>query len=832
MKHLIKHLFLILPVLIFIPLAACELLQSGLSSQMQKKLSDETGNISVNGSVWYYPGSADMDMSLAPKSELALNISRKAAVTRPDDPSKPNGLTGAFQVRYANAAGRQSVAELPFKGGHFNDDYSVFYLDTSPISNILNPGLNPTGKGLLELVISGFVNNEDGDQKGRPLPPFTATVDIEPLFPGRNIYFSTRTPNSGRSIEIPLNAPVSFIPTADFIITGGANYPRWLFDADFELGLSPDKRTILLTPKQELYDKEFNFSVNIMGIIPPLSSIAAECTFNVFITNSLIILDGIKDPVWDSPEAAYAADPVTDAYSGGYIQPGNEIAGFYLLSDLNDLYVAFEFASLSNFWENDRIAIMIDKEGASGDTTASLERVTSVPKLSSKMYIENGSAFIYFVHIPGASLGKGNSILRKAQDTFMNDTSGNPSRVRVSKYNWVNPNGPLFLEYRFSLGDLGLAAGDKIRVLGVLSNHWDSDDSIHCTDIVPGGTRENSREAIYDFNTGLEYILGEGPAYIPPDPEEIIPPSAPTYLIISEKGSNGVRLRWGTIFNADYYRLYRSEAIDGVYEERPGKWYGGSGADWDLEGAAVWHYKVAAFNLNGSGPMTASVRVDVSGDPISKYSIIAMNNGVLDDGFLDPLGAAFSGDSRPPGGNGGNYDIKRLYLTNDAGYFYIALDFGSSLPKGYDEDRITVMIDNTSKAGTAALNANSRPALNTTIQPSGSVDLIIAKRMDATGWAASPSAVIETNTPAGVWGQDEEWFRTPGVNVIKFKIPASEIGNPSVGTEIRVFASFSEGWKEGDVFVRGIIPMSAATGAVGGQTLAVNMNLALTHNWF
>ena len=846
----------ILVLLIVIIFTACELLQSGLSSEMQKKLDEKTGIITLSSNVWYYPGAADMDMSLSPKSELALNISKKAAVALPDDPLLPNGLTGAFKFMYNNAAGRQSVAELPFKGGHFNEDFTVFYLDTSPLAPVLNPLLNPTGKGLLELTISGFVNNEDGEQKGRPLQPFTATIDVEPLFPTREIYFSSSGPNKNRFIEVHLNAPVVFTPQADFIITGGTNYPSDLLNADFELSLSGSGKTIRLMPKKELYDREFNFSVNLLGFIPPSSSLSTECSFNINITNSLVVLDGVKEDIWNSPAAGYASDPIGDAYSSIYPQPGNEITGLYVLSDVNNLYVAFEFASLSNMWEQDRIGIMIDKVGAeNGDTTESVERVSSIPKFASRMTIVNGTSFVYFAHLPSAAAGRGNSLLRVGQNTIANDTTGNPSRVRVSKYNWVNPNGPLFIEYRFNLNDLGLAVGDQIRVLGVLSNHWDSDFSIHTSDIVPGGTLANSRDAVYDFNNGLSYTLGVGPDYNEPDPGDFIKPSAPTFISVAERGSNGARFTWRPVFNADFYRLYRSATQSGVYTDLGIEWPVASGNDW-VTGGTYW-YTVAAVNKGGEGPRTAPVQVTMSGTDISRYPTIDMAGGQMDDAFRDPRDSSFTTDTQVAGtDSGGNYTIRGMYLTNDADNLYIALDFGASPPAGYKKSRLVVIVDNPNAAGSENIDSNGRPAVTTVVNTAAGngFNQVITKQMDNMndGFVSSPAGA-ESNASgqwfeySGDWQcyppgstpepvEGDAWKNIP-TTVIKFKIPRVNLGAENAGDTVRVFAAFSEGWDEWPrphpSYVRGFIPKAAAPDAVDfGDTLIINMANALLHEFF
>ncbi|MDR1470714.1 MAG: hypothetical protein LBT00_15655 [Spirochaetaceae bacterium] len=839
-KNVLKRAFAVSAVFGIVAslFVACDMLVNGLSSEMQKKLDEQTGVAAASGTVWYYPGAADMDMSLSPKAELALSLSKKAAVAVPEDPSKPNGLSGAFTVTYTNPAGKQSTAQFPFKGGHFNDDYTTFYLDTSPIAEVLNPGLNPTGTGILALTVSGFVNNEEGEHKGRPLPPYTGTVDFAPLFPGRTIYFSTRDPVGSRSIEIPLNAPVTLSETADIVITAGANYPSGLYDAHFTLGLSPDRRTLLLTPGVELYDREFDFSVKIMGIIPPLSTLAAECDFDVHVTNSLVLLDGIKDAVWDAPEAARALDPVGDASAGGYAQPSNEIKGLYLLSDLKSLYVGFEFDSLANFWEDDRLTLLIDKEGATtGDTTASIANVTAIPRVSDTATLQNGEADVLFVHIPGGSRGKGNSVLRSKQVFVENDTTGAPEKVVPSQYGWKNPNGPPFVEYRFALADLGLAQGDTIRVLGLISNYWDSDGSVHCTDMVPGGLLADSKNAVYDFDRGLAFTLGTGPAYTEPNPDDIIRPEAPTYLIVAERGSNGVKLKWGTHFTAETYRIYRADAEEGPYTAlsdnedppQPLRFAGGSGADWSVSSGQTYWYKVAGVNKGGvSQAMTRAVQATATGTEISKYSTISMTSGTLDDGFRDPL-AASSTESLSPGGTG-NYDIKGLYVTNDASNLYVALDFGSTPPSGWDNCRITVMIDNTA-ASTGGSSVSVNPAKTTTFDPTASIEGFAAKVLKTTAWTLPTDA---TTNASAAWTKDgSTYVWSPPVTVIKVKVPLNSIGSPTEGTELRVFAAFSEGWDGGEIMVRDVIPSAAAPGVVGGaETLTIDMSQALLHTMF
>ena len=856
MIYLKKYAIISLALLI---VTSCDFFQNGLSSEMQRRLEDEAGRVSMASDIWYYPGAADTDLSNA-MADLALHISRRAAVALPDDPLLPNGLTGAFNIMYNNSAGRQTAEEIPFKGGMFNNDFSIFYLDTSPVLHMMSPEKNPGGKGLLELTISGFVNDEDGNQRGRPLASFTKTIDFEPLFPSSRAYFSSNNPNMGRSIEIPVNAPVTATPQFDFIITGGT-HPSDLLNADFDLSLSENSRTILLTPKKEFFNREFDFLVDIKGFRPPNSSVSANFTVHVFVTNSLIVLDGIKDELWNHSTVGYASDPLGDSISDIYPQPGNEITGLYVLSDPRNLYVAFEFDSLTNMWEQDRIGILIDKVGANtGDTTSSLETVASVPKLASKMTITNGTAYVYFVHLPSAAAGRGNSQLRLRQFTVENDAAGTPSKVRASQYNWVNPNGPKFLEYRFALNDLGLETGDTIRILGVLTNHWDSDFSLHSSDIVPGGPAQpTSRDVVYDFNEGLVYTLGVGPDHTQPGPDDFVAAPSPSYVSVSEIGTNGVRLTWRSVFSADSYRIYRSNTLDGTYSHIDVDWPVASGIDWDVTPNTNYFYRVTAVNGRGESSPSNPVQVTIPGAG-PRLNRVNMNNGLLDVAFHDSRSTVFTNDTKVAGNeNGGNFTIERLYLTSDDDNLYVALDFGTIPPHGYGRSRIVLFIDNPDVSGIVGTTGNiippiRMPAHNTTIIPSGgtgNVNQFIFKQFIATQNApligGIPNTGLSSNADFSWTRCFEDWLFYPynapagltrsfllanSHRVIKFQIPKTNIGITAAGQKVRVFAALSEGFESDNVsiFVRGFIPRTAAPDAVdNGDTMVINMAHALEY---
>jgi hypothetical protein len=212
-----------------------------------------------------------------------------------------------------------------------------------------------------------------------------------------------------------------------------------------------------------------------------------------------IVIDGAKDAAWDSGAAVKV--------SGGTVSPaGNDLAALYVTNDVDNLYIALEFEDLSDFWANDRLALIIDKAGdSSGYSNGASIDNSSWQLAANTMTFTNGQADIYFFHNPGQSTA-GASVLHVDGSVLEADWAGAPTKVIASSYHWDNPNNPSFLEYSFALDDLGLAKDDVIRIFAVVSNRW-NDNTIHATDIVPEITSQDNQNVTFDFNSALSYTV-------------------------------------------------------------------------------------------------------------------------------------------------------------------------------------------------------------------------------------------------------------------------------------------------------------------------------------
>jgi len=374
---------------------------------------------------------------------------------------------------------------------------------------------------------------------------------------------------------------------------------------------------------------------------------------------------------------------------------------------------------------------------------------------------------------------------------------------------------------------------------------------------VPGGpAKPTSRDVVYDFNNGLDYTLGVGPNYSKPEADDFIAAPPPSYVSVSESGTNGVRLTWRSVFSADSYRVYRSNTENGQYT-----WVGNvdwpvnGGIDWNVTPGATYYYKVSS--VNGSGPSGLSAPLRVTVPTAGAINKVNMNNGILDVAFYDPRSTKSTNDTKVAGNeNGGNFTIERMYVTSDDDNLYVALDFGSSPPYGYARSRIVVFVDNPNVGSSPiTIPKIQSPAYTTTIKTAsgtGYINQFIFKQLVAT--TDGGSAPLLTSNPAGVecnagfrwtrcfdnWqyypydapdGLSKGFLADNAYRIIKFKIPKDNVGINAAGQKVRVFAAFSEGFdNDQSIFVRGFIPKDAAPTAVdNGETMEINMAKALEY---
>jgi fibronectin type 3 domain-containing protein len=318
-------------------------------------------------------------------------------------------------------------------------------------------------------------------------------------------------------------------------------------------------------------------------------------------------------------------------------------------------------------------------------------------------------------------------------------------------------------------------------------------------------------------------------------------PAAPANFRVTGSTGTSISLAWDARDSATGYKIYHAqsatEPADTAYTLLPGNIAAGTTTyeHTSLGSSETHYYKISAlFGSHGEGPRSGAINA-ATGAPPPSYATVDMATGTLDADFTNSSKAAWvnaAGDSLAPS-NSANYDIKGLYVANDANNLYIALDFDGSRPSGYTYDRLIVMIDNTaSSAGSANTAVNAAQTQN--LADGTSIEAYAMQRMTTT---VTGTVGVAGNVSSWAGGDEAaNWLYTPGspagAAVIKFSIPLAAIAGSASGTQLRVFAAFSQGWSTGSNIVVGdLIPAAAVTtgGTVDSGTIIIDMSQALAY---
>lgn len=239
----------ILTLFLIMIVSSCDMLQSTLSSEMNKELTAQTGSGSLVEKTFYYNGSKAAD--LLTTGDFKIDFGKKVVISK-------DGLVGKFLVTYTDGDSNISTVEL--KLGSNNElslDCTELYLDMKPVLEYLKE--KNVNNATVEISVSGLVCNE-GEQKGRNVSAFKETIKVQPLFKKlSDISVSTKNAPAGFTFEIPLNGKV--------VLENGAYVD--CADYDLELvGLGADGKSIIIKTNEDLTDK---FSKSIITIIGNLS---------------------------------------------------------------------------------------------------------------------------------------------------------------------------------------------------------------------------------------------------------------------------------------------------------------------------------------------------------------------------------------------------------------------------------------------------------------------------------------------------------------------------------------------------------------------------------
>lgn len=119
----------ILTLFLIMIVSSCDMLQSTLSSEMNKELTAQTGSGSVVEKTFYYNGSKAAD--LLTTGDFKIDFGKKVVISK-------DGLVGKFLVTYTDENSNISTVEL--KLGSNNElslDCTELYLDMKPVLEYL-----------------------------------------------------------------------------------------------------------------------------------------------------------------------------------------------------------------------------------------------------------------------------------------------------------------------------------------------------------------------------------------------------------------------------------------------------------------------------------------------------------------------------------------------------------------------------------------------------------------------------------------------------------------------------------------------------------------------
>ncbi|WP_296328291.1 hypothetical protein [uncultured Treponema sp.] len=197
------------------------------------------------------------------------------------------------------------------------------------------------------------------------------------------------------------------------------------------------------------------------------------------------------------------------------------------------------------------------------------------------------------------------------------------------------------------------------------------------------------------------------------------------------------------------------------------------------------------------------------------------------DGLLDEK--AWSEDavtSTDSYANPENYNLSKVYVTNDSKNLYVAVEGNFAFGAG---DRIILMIDNTSSSETGKSNSDGGynnyygPATNSSFS---GVDFYLSNilatpEMQDYKWISDAPGRTDMATSA----------TSSRENIIEYKIPLSIIANATSGNNLKVFAAVtSYAWTTiNEMTLRDCVPSASATVSDGGQSLAIDFSKGLSY---
>lgn len=487
----INKIISILTLFLILIVCSCDMLQSTLSSEMNKTILEESGIPTIASNYWYYNGTKDENIASTLEqgmnSSLLVSFGKKVAL-------QTENPTGSIEIAYVGEDGLVTSKTITSLSGRFTDDYTGYKIDMSDVLEFFDTKKIPSGTASMEIKIGGFLCAE-GKQNGRSIPTLEHQMTIMPLFTTYNVDFSTCWYKDGDYVSFPVNGDVT-IPTTELTTKD-----------DYKFEISAGEKEIILTPKQSIYNEIGTTKINLNDILPNTAGDSYSKEITVNFVKDAIVMDGKEDINYSNEKAVSVEDATgdQDAFASYEydVSSNADISKVSIVNDANNLYIGVA-GNLSLTW-NEGLVIMIAKKGAKKVDTP----IYAAANKESLKPLVAQVPFVYLYHKPGDNdSGDGKLGVYTSKS---GSTTEITSKCIATPAGWTSSTTGKFLEYALPLSDLGLSADDEISVIVCASLHWDEGNAV--CDIAPNNalveknTNEDHTEVMYDFSNGIKYTV-------------------------------------------------------------------------------------------------------------------------------------------------------------------------------------------------------------------------------------------------------------------------------------------------------------------------------------
>lgn len=229
--------------------------------------------------------------------------------------------------------------------------------------------------------------------------------------------------------------------------------------------------------------------------------------------------------------------------------------------------------------------------------------------------------------------------------------------------------------------------------------------------------------------------------------------------------------------------------------------------------------------------------VGVKDSYVRQFNVNFTSSSIVLDGVLDEDGWASAATSTDSYGTVNDYNLTKLYVTDDGQYLYVAIE---GALKFWKDDRITLMVANDASdeddgISNTTISSDNNFNLPATTSTFTGLDYYLSHHPGDPKWAGivyigTSGSDYENKNCSSSQSPDEN--TAAELSVVEYRVPLSSI-KAATGDTLQVFvATSSYSWNEevkNQEFVQDCIPKAAALISGSGATLAVDMSKALKY---